>query len=247
MAPPFTVGLLVFPDLTQLDLTGPYEVFSRAPGTRVVLVGTRPGPIRSEWGLALGIDCTLDEAPSLDVLCIPGGVGVNALLSDDRVLDFVAARGATAAWVTSVCTGALVLGAAGLLRGYRATTHWLSLDLLAELGAKPVQARVVRDRNRITGGGVTAGIDFALTLVAELHGRDVAEHIQLMLEYAPDPPFRAGLPGQAPARVVEEVRSERAGVQEDRKNRLREALRRRGSTPAVPPEVSDTSSGKRGD
>ena len=237
MASPFTVGLLVFPDLTQLDLTGPYEVFSRAPGMRVVLVGTRPGPIRSEWGLLLGTDCTLDEAPPLDILCIPGGVGVNALLSDDRVLDFVASRGATAAWVTSVCTGALVLGAAGLLRGYRATTHWLSLDLLAELGATPVEARVVRDRNRITGGGVTAGIDFALTLVAELHGRDVAEGIALMVEYAPAPPFQAGSPREAPAGLVDRVRSERAGVQDDRKNRLREALRRRGKNP----EVSETS------
>jgi cyclohexyl-isocyanide hydratase len=234
MSSSLTAGLLVFPDLTQLDLTGPYEVLSRAPGLRVTLVGTRPGPIRSEWGLLLGTDCVLDEAPPLDILCIPGGAGVNALLSDDRVLDFVASRGAGAAWVTSVCTGALVLGAAGLLRGYRATTHWLSLDLLSGLGATPVEARVVRDRNRITGGGVTAGIDFALTLVAELRGREVAERIALMLEYAPAPPFQAGSPREAPAALVEGVRSERAGVQADRKNRLGEALRRRGARPEVP-------------
>jgi cyclohexyl-isocyanide hydratase len=227
MTSPLTVGLLAFPDLTQLDLTGPYEVFARAPGMRVVVVGTRPGPIRSEWGLTLGTDCTLDDAPPLDVLFIPGGIGVNALLADDPVLDFVADRGARAAWVTSVCTGALVLGAAGLLRGYRATTHWLSLDLLADLGATPVEARVVHDRNRITGGGVTAGIDFALSLVAELHGRAVAERIQLTIEYDPAPPFRSGSPRQAAGLLVAALRTERARVQEERKRRLQEALARR--------------------
>lgn len=225
---PLTVGLLVFPDLTQLDLTGPYEVFSRAPGTRGVLVGTRAGPIRSEWGLVLGTDCTLDEAPPLDVLCVPGGVGVNALLSDDAVLDFVATRGERAAWVTSVCTGALVLGAAGLLRGYRATTHWLSLELLPALGATPVEARVVRDRNRITAGGVTAGIDFALTLVAEMRGREVAERIALMLEYAPVPPFRSGSPAEAGPAVVGAVRGDRARVQQERRTLVQEAVHRRG-------------------
>jgi cyclohexyl-isocyanide hydratase len=226
---PLTVGLLVFPDLTQLDLTGPYEVLSRAPGTRVVLVGTRPGPIRSEWGLTLGTDCTLEEAPPLDVVLVPGGMGVNALLADDSVLDFIAWRGASAAWVTSVCTGALVLGAAGLLRGYRATTHWLSLDLLPEFGATPVEARVVRDRNRITGGGVTAGIDFALALVAELHGREAAERIQLMLEYDPAPPVSAGSPRTAPEALVDRTRTDRAKVQEERRARITDALRRRAA------------------
>lgn len=227
MTSPLTVGLLAFPDLTQLDLTGPYEVFARAPGMRAVVVGTQPGPIRSEWGLTLGTNCTLADAPPLDVLFIPGGIGVNALLANDPVLDFVADRGARAAWVTSVCTGALVLGAAGLLRGYRATTHWLSLDLLADLGATPVEARVVHDRNRITGGGVTAGIDFALSLVAELHGREVAERIQLTIEYDPAPPFRSGSPRQAAGPLVAALRTERARVQEERKRRLREAVARR--------------------
>lgn len=231
MGSPLTVGLLAFPDLTQLDLTGPYEVFARTPGTRTIIVGTRPGPIRSEWGLALGTDCTLEDAPPLDVLFIPGGIGVNALLVDDAVLDRVAERGARAAWVTSVCTGALVLGAAGLLRGYRATTHWLSLDLLVEAGATPVEARVVRDRNRITGGGVTAGIDFALALVGELHGRQVAERIQLGIEYDPAPPFQSGSPRTAPGPLVAALRSDRASVQEERKRRLREALARRVSRP----------------
>ena len=226
-SPPLTVGLLVFPDLTQLDLTGPYEVFSRAPGMRVLLVGTRPGPLRSEWGLTLAPDSTLENAPPLDILCVPGGVGVNALLADDSVLDAVAAQGERAAWVTSVCTGALVLGAAGLLRGYRATTHWLSMDLLAELGATPVEARVVRDRNRITGGGVTAGIDFALSVVAELRGQISAERVALMLEYDPAPPFPGGSPRNADTAVVEVVRSERAKVQEERRRLIGEAVRRR--------------------
>jgi cyclohexyl-isocyanide hydratase len=224
---PLTVGLLVFPDLTQLDLTGPYEVFSRAPGMRVLLVGTRQGPIKSEWGLSLGTDCALENAPPLDILCVPGGPGVNALLADDGVLDAVAALGERAAWVTSVCTGALVLGAAGLLRGYRATTHWLSLELLRELGAIPVEARVVRDRNRVTSGGVTGGIDFGLTLVSELLGREAAERIQLLIEYAPDPPFRSGLPAHAPAAVVGAVRTERAKVQDSRRSLVRDAVRRR--------------------
>jgi len=229
---PLTAGLLVFPELTQLDLTGPYEVFSRAPGVRVVLVGTRPGPIRSEWGLTLGTDCTLDEAPPLDLLCVPGGPGVNPLLEDDAVLDSVARRGAAASWVTSVCTGALVLGAAGLLRGYRATTHWLSLDLLSSLGATPVEARVVRDRNRITGGGVTAGIDFALTVVAELRGADAAQRIQLLMEYAPAPPFESGSPASAPPRLASAARQERSGIQEKRRVLVAEAIRRRaGRTP----------------
>ena len=226
-----TAGLLVFPDLTQLDLTGPYEVFSRLPGVRVVLVGTRPGPIRSEWGLTLGTDCTLAEAPPLDVLCVPGGVGVNAILRDDPVLDFVARRGASASWVTSVCTGALVLGAAGLLRGYRATTHWLSMDLLATFGATKVEARVVRDRNRVTGGGVTAGIDLALTLVAELRGADTARRIQLMMEYDPAPPFDSGSPRVAGPQLVEAIRRDRARVQDERRTLLAEALRRRSAHP----------------
>ena len=224
---PVTVGLLVFPDLTQLDLTGPYEVFSRAPGMRVLLIGTQPGPIRSEWGLTLATDCTLENAPPVDILCVPGGPGVNALLSDDGALDAIAALGERAAWVTSVCTGALVLGAAGLLRGHRATTHWLSHELLSELGAIPVEERVVRDRNRVTGGGVTAGIDFALALVAELRGREVAERIALIVEYAPAPPFRTGSPREAPPGHVQAVRSERARVQQERRTLVRDAVHRR--------------------
>ena len=168
------------------------------------------------------------ERTDLAAKVVVDASGVNALLADDSVLDFVAARGERATWVTSVCTGALVLGAAGLLRGYRATTHWLSLDLLGALGATPVEARVVRDRNRITGGGVTAGIDFAFSAVAELHGRGAAERIALMLEYDPAPPFPGGSPRSADRSVVEAVRTERTRVQQERTTLVRDAVRRRG-------------------
>jgi cyclohexyl-isocyanide hydratase len=225
-----TVGFLVFPDFTQLDLTGPHEVFGRTPHVRVELVGTQPGPIRSERGLSFQPDTELGSAPRFDVLCVPGGPGVNALLQDDRVLDWVAERGERAAFVTSICTGALVLGAAGLLRTYRATTHWLSLDLLTEFGAIPVAERVVRDRNRITGGGVTAGIDFGLAVVAELRDQETAEKIQLMMEYDPHPPFRAGSPRTAPAALVERVRKERSALQDERRRLLVAALNRRART-----------------
>jgi cyclohexyl-isocyanide hydratase len=222
-----TVGFLVFPDFTQLDLTGPYEVFSRTPQVRVVLVGTQRGPIRSERGLTFQPDADLDGAPKFDVLCVPGGPGVNALLRNDQVLDWVAERGERAELVTSVCTGALVLGAAGLLHAHRATTHWLSLDLLTECAAIPVDERVVRDRNRITGAGVTAGIDFGLAVVAELRDQETAEKIQLMLEYDPAPPFRAGSPRTAPAALVERIRKERSALQDERRRLLVAAVKRR--------------------
>lgn len=222
-----TVGFLVFRDFTQLDLTGPYEVFSRTPHVRVELVGTQAGPIRSERGLTFQPDSVLEAASRFDVLCVPGGPGINALLEDDRVLDWVADRGNRAELVTSVCTGALVLGAAGLLGTYRATTHWLSLDLLTEFAAIPVAQRVVRDRNRITGGGVTAGIDFALAVAAELRDQDTAEKIQLMMEYDPAPPFHAGSPRTAPVALVERVREERSALQDERRRLVVAAVTRR--------------------
>ncbi|CAA9453538.1 MAG: ThiJ/PfpI family protein, partial [uncultured Rubrobacteraceae bacterium] len=163
-----SVGMILFPDLTQLDLTGPYEVFARTPGTEVHLLASSPEPVRSEWGLAIVPDSTFSEAPGLDVLFVPGGPGVGPTMEDEEVLGFLARREPEASYVTSVCTGSLVLGAAGLLRGYRAATHWLYTDLLELLGAEPVFERVVKDRNRITGGGVTAGIDFGLALAAEI-------------------------------------------------------------------------------
>ena len=200
-ATPVSVGMVLFDGLAQLDLTGPYEVLARMPDTRVHLVAASREPVRSEWGLAIVPDATFDDAPPIDVLCVPGGWGVNARLTDDALLAFLRARGERARYVTSVCSGALLLGAAGLLRGYRATTHWLSLGLLPLFGAEAVDARVVHDRNRITGAGVTAGVDFGLVLAAELFDASVAQTIQLAIEYDPAPPFDSGSPRAAPADI----------------------------------------------
>ena len=181
-------GILVFPNVQQLDLTGPYEVFASAEGAEVELMWKDRNPVASATRLPLTPTATFDDCPPLDVLCVPGGGGVNALLEDPEIHDFLRAQAGRVRFLTSVCTGSLVLGAAGLLAGRKAMTHWASHHLLARFGAEPVHARVVRDGNLITAGGVTAGIDFALTVVAELAGRAEAEGIQLRLEYAPDPP-----------------------------------------------------------
>lgn len=222
----FRVGLVLFPNLTQLDLTGPYEVLSRLPRTTVDLVAADERTVSSERGLSMTPTATFDSAPPIDLLCVPGGVGVNAMMEDDRLLEFLARTGASARYVTSVCTGALLLGAAGLLRGYRATTHWLSLDLLPVFGAIPVEERVVVDRNRITGGGVTAGIDFGLTIAAEAFGREIAEEIQLVIEYDPAPPLQAGSPRSASASLVDRVSRSRERLQADRRAIAQRAARR---------------------
>jgi cyclohexyl-isocyanide hydratase len=220
--------MVLFDGVTQLDLTGPYEVLARMPDTRVHLVAVSREPVRSEWGLTLVPDATFDDAPPIDVLCVPGGWKVNAQLADDAMLAFLRARGERARYVTSVCSGALLLGAAGLLRGYRATTHWLSLDLLPLLGAEAVEARVVRDRNRITGAGVTAGIDFGLTLAAELFGASVAQAIQLAIEYDPAPPFESGSPRGAPPEIHAAIaRASQRSLSERRTLVERAALRLR--------------------
>ncbi|ORM70193.1 DJ-1/PfpI family protein [Pantoea rwandensis] len=203
-SPPFNIGLLLFPNLTQLDLTGPWEVFARMPGVNNYLVWKDRQPVMSDRGLAILPTATFDDCPALDLICIPGGPGQIALMDDEETLDFVRRTANNAQWVTSVCTGSLVLGAAGLLQGYRATTHWGSLDQLSLLGATPVAERVVRDGNRITGAGVTSGIDFALTVAEELFGRAVAENIQLQMEYDPEPPFHSGSPRSAsPERLAQ--------------------------------------------
>jgi cyclohexyl-isocyanide hydratase len=198
------------------------------PDTRVHLVAASREPVRSEWGLVIVPDATFDDAPPLDVLCVPGGWSVNACLTDETLLAFLRARGERARYVTSVCSGALLLGAAGLLRGYRATTHWLSLDLLRLFGAEPVEARVVRDRNRVTGAGVTAGMDFGLALAAELFDASVAQRIQLAIEYDPAPPFDSGSPRAAPpdvraavARASDRMLAERRTLAEHAALRLR--------------------------
>lgn len=209
-------GLLLFPRLTQLDLTGPFEVFARVPGAETRVVWKTTGPVRSDTGLALLPDTTFADCPPLDVLCVPGGPGVAALMEDAEVLDFLRAQARGARFVTSVCTGALVLGAAGLLKGVRATTHWASHDLLARLGARPVAARWVRDGRIVTGGGVTAGIDFALALVAEMLSPQAAQAIQLQIEYAPAPPFAAGSPATAPAEVLAAATARGAAMRAER-------------------------------
>ena len=213
---PLEIGLLTFPNVQQLDLTAPYEVFVGIPDARVRLVATGPGPVTSSTGLVLTPTHTVDDCPQLDVLCIPGGIGVNALMQDASVLAFVRAQAARARYVTSVCTGALVLGAAGLLRGKRATTHWAAHDLLAAFGAIPTEGRVVRDGNVLTGGGVTAGIDFGLTLAAELTDAATAQAIQLHLEYAPAPPFDAGRPETAGPDILAATRHRLAATRSER-------------------------------
>lgn len=200
-----SVGILLFDGVTQLDFTGPYEVLARMPGTHVSLLAPTLEPVRTEWGLTITPDLMLSAAPQLDVICVPGGWGVNAALTNEELLEFLRVQGERSRYVTSVCSGALLLGAAGLLRGYRATTHWMSLDLLHRFGATPVSERVVRDRNRITGAGVTAGIDFAFVLAAELFGTSVAQGIQLAIEYDPLPPFDSGSPHRAPEDVRDAV------------------------------------------
>jgi cyclohexyl-isocyanide hydratase len=181
------IAMLLFPKLTQLDLTGPHEVLARMPDARVELVAKDPAPVVSETGLAIVPTATFDAVKAADLLFVPGGYGQIAAADDGATVGWLQAIGKRATWVTSTCTGALLLGKAGLLRGYRATTHWAYVDLLPMVGAMAVRERVVRDRNRITGAGVTAGIDVALAIAAELHGAQIAEEIALYLEYGPMP------------------------------------------------------------
>ena len=208
---PFTVAMLLFPGVTQLDLTGPLEVFGRVRGVSVQLVAKSRDPVSvaSMTPPAMQIlpSACFDDIVTADLLCVPGGPGHIDLLNDLETLAFLRRVAAGARYVTSVCTGSLLLGAAGLLRGYRATTHWNSMHCLAALGAVPVEERVVFDRNRITGGGVTSGIDFALQVIREVWGDRPAQLAELTLEYDPSPPMGAGSPRTAPADLVEQVRS----------------------------------------
>jgi cyclohexyl-isocyanide hydratase len=199
--------MILFPNLTQLDLTGPYEVFARMPNTTVRLIARTPAPVRSERGLTIVPDATIANSPQYDVLFVPGGIGVNAMMEYDPMLDFLRRQAEDARYITSVCSGALLLGAAGLLRGYRAAAHWLAMDLLPILGAEPAYERVVIDRNRITSGGITAGIDLGLVVAAELCGREVAERIRLMIEYNPVLPLSSGSPASADMPLVEDARA----------------------------------------
>ena len=206
------IGSLLFEDLDQIDLTGPFEVLSRLPGARHRLYGSTAGAVRDVMGLRLIPDATLAEAPRLDVLHVPGGAGQEALMDDESVLGWLRTQAAGASNVLSVCTGALLLGAAGLLRGRRATTHWASLHLLPLFGATALDERVVVDGKWIFAAGVTAGIDGALTMVAELCGVEAAQRIQLDIAYAPEPPFDSGTPATAPTAVLARARADGAAL-----------------------------------
>jgi cyclohexyl-isocyanide hydratase len=201
------IGFLLFPHVTQLDLTGPAQVLGRMPGAQVHLVWKTRDPVPTDVGFTINPTATFADCPPLDVLCVPGGFGIERLFGDDDTLAFLRRQGAQARYVTSVCNGSLVLGAAGLLAGYRSACHWMWLPFLERFGAVPVAERIVRDRNRISGGGVTAGIDFGLALAAELAGEDVARTIQLALEYDPQPPFAAGSPEGAGPELVARYRA----------------------------------------
>jgi cyclohexyl-isocyanide hydratase len=199
------IGFVLFPNLTQLDFTGPLQVLHRLPGSTTHIAAKTRDPVPSDCGLSLLPTTTFAECPPLDLICVPGGFGVSGAITDTATIDFVRTQGARAKYVTSVCTGAFVLGVAGLLKGKRATTHWAYTSLLPLVGATYEKARVVRDGNVFTGGGVTAGIDFALTVAAELAGAEVAQRIQLSIEYGPAPPFTAGNPESTPAPVREKL------------------------------------------
>lgn len=222
MDTPLQIGFLLFPNVTQLDLTGPAQVLSRVPGARTHLVWKTLDAVPTDVGFSINPTTTFDACPPLDVLCVPGGFGIEALLEDRDTLDFLRRQGAGARYVTSVCNGALVLGAAGLLQGYRSACHWMWLPFLTRFGAEPVAERIVRDRNRISGGGVTAGIDFGFALAAELAGEEVARTIQLALEYDPQPPFAAGSPQGAGPEIVARLRA----LQGARLERVEAALAR---------------------
>ncbi len=213
---PFRIGLLLFPDITQLDMTGPYEVFTKFPEAEVRLLWKTLEPVKAGGGMRIMPDTTFADCPQLDLVCVPGGSGMNPLMEDVETLAFLKKQAAGARYVTSVCTGALVLGAAGLLKGRRAATHWMSRELLSAFGATPVAERVVVDGNVITGGGVTAGIDFALRVAAEAFGEDLAKAIQLGIEYDPHPPFNAGSPEGAGPVVTERARASAAKRQAER-------------------------------
>jgi cyclohexyl-isocyanide hydratase len=222
------IGSLLFEGVDQIDLTGPFEVLSRLPNATYRIYGKSAGPVRDLKGLRLTPDVAIADAPQLDVLHVPGGFGQEALMEDAEVLGWIAAQAAGAHRVFSVCTGALLCGAAGLLRGRRATTHWASFHLLPMFGAIPVNERVVLDGNWVFAAGVTAGIDGALRLAAELRGEDAAKAIQLYMAYAPEPPFDAGTPETAPAAILAQVRQSAAGITAQREATARRVAARLG-------------------
>lgn len=201
------IGFLLYPGVTQLDATGPAQVLSLVPGAQIHMVAKTMDAVATDAGFSILPTDSFDTCPQLDVLCAPGGLGQVAVMRDPESLAFLKRQGDAARYVTSVCSGSLILGAAGLLQGYTSACHWAFREMLAAFGATPAADRVVRDRNRISGGGVTAGIDFGLALAAELAGEEIAKEIQLFIEYAPAPPFDAGRPETAGPALEARVRA----------------------------------------
>ncbi len=228
MRDPLRIAFLLFPNVTQLDLTGPAQILSRLGEAQVYLVWKTRDPVPTDAGFSILPTAIFAEVPYADILCVPGGFGLNDVIADDEAMAWVGAVGAGATWVTSVCTGSLILGAAGLLDGYRAGCHWAQRDMLPLFGAIPVDARTVVDRNRVTGGGVTAGIDFALTLIALIRGEAHARMVQLALEYDPQPPFDSGSPAQAGPEIVAAYQRRVQALAPTRDEDLRALARRRG-------------------
>jgi cyclohexyl-isocyanide hydratase len=223
---PVHVVFPLFDGMTHLDFTGPHQMFSSVPGARVIVASLGGHDVRSDSGLVFTELADLAKVEVCDVLCVPGGSGANAAMLDETFMREIRRFASQARYQTSVCTGALILGAAGLLRGKRATTYWAERDVLKEFGAIVDSDRVVRDGSIITGGGVTAGLDFALVAIAEIFGRDTAETAQLQLEYAPAPPFEGGRPENAPAQVTARVRSRLSALLAADKAAVEEAARR---------------------
>lgn len=223
------VVFLVYPNVTQLDLTGPAQVLSRLGEASIDLVWKTLDPVPTDSGFALLPTATLEDVTDADILCVPGGFGCIDVMEDDDALNWVRAVGQRAQWVTSVCTGSLILGAAGLINGYRATSHWAWRDYLKLFGAEPVAERVVFDRNRVSGGGVTAGIDFALALTAKIRGEQHARAVQLGLEYDPHPPFESGTPELAGEELVDLALQRSNRIAPDREQRVRAAANRMNS------------------
>jgi cyclohexyl-isocyanide hydratase len=234
MSAALQIGIVLFPRVTQLDFTGPLQVFSSVPDAQVHLIWKRIEPVTSDSVMTITPTISFTDCPQLDVICVPGGFGTDDAINDEEILAFLRKQAEAAKYITSVCTGSLVLGAAGLLKGYRAATHWTAMEYLSAFGAIPTKTRVCVDRNRVTGGGVTAGIDFALTLVSLLRDRQTAEAIQLRLEYNPAPPFNAGSPDTAPPEILALMNERIAPAQARRVEKIgRAAARLTGTASAA--------------
>ena len=206
MTQPFKIGFLLFPHVTQLDFTGPAQILSMMSGAEIHIVWKTLDPVPTDCSFTIVPTHTFETCPDLDMICVPGGPGQAPMMNDAEVISWLQRQGKQAAYVTSVCSGSLLLGAAGLMKGYRAGCHWAFRELLTHFGAVPVNERVVVDRNRITGGGVTAGIDFALIVAQQVRGAHEAQRLQLLFEYAPTPPFDMGVPEKAGPVMVAEAR-----------------------------------------